>query len=43
MGYTRKQPKNFSITPLRPKVKKKNFNPANHKFGTPEKNTINTP
>ena len=27
MGYTRKQPKNFSITPLRPKVKKKILTP----------------
>ena len=43
MEYTRKQPKHFSITPLRPKVKKKFFNPATYKFGTPKKNTINTP
>ena len=38
--YTRKQPIHFSVTPLRPKFKKKFFQEsADHKIGTPKKMT----
>ena len=36
--YTRKQPTHFSITLLKPKLKKKNFKTRGpHKFGVPKK------
>ena len=38
--YTRKQPTHFSMTPLRPKLKKRKLKkPVNTQFGMPKKMT----